>query len=288
MKQIDFIKVPVNLFKHYDPVDLELFLKMDKNKKMLLISSGIKTEIPVLTKFYNKFLYVKKEHYKELLSVSKDLLKHNIRLLKSNDYKDVLIFLEYYEHYFQLIMNNIELLLEKENNYDNLIELKQKFNLFFLEINPSISEHPVIDLLREKSLKRLFYAVAMANKIKILKPNALTNLSTACFFCDVGELEGLSGRDHIMESAKIVMRHKASLFNNDSYLGILHHHEYVNGTGFLQLDGSKIHEYGQIIKIIDDFFINEQFFFTALDKIDYYSLYDRKIFDTFEKMMMRK
>lgn len=283
----NFIKVPSKLlFLCNNFNELDLYYHLEKNQKFIHISNNLDNSAVNLNKFRNKHLYIKKEYYKKLINISHKLFKDNLNLLKSENLDDVKIFLEYYEHYYQLITGNISLLIEKEENYKNIINLKKSFEFFFLEVNPKVlNDNKLFENFKEKALKRLFYSLFLAKKLNLLKNNSLENLTTVCLFCDIAELEGIEGREHIPSSANILYKNKEILFNNDSYLGILHHHEYIDGSGFFNICGTKIHEFGQIVKLVDDFLLNEEMFFNISNKFEHYSLYNKSYYDTLYKLI---
>lgn len=122
---------------------------------------------------------------------------------------------------------------------------------------------------------------------RFLNGKKLLELGIGALLHDIGKLFNNS-EAHSLEGYNIIK--KNYMFSAASYIGVLQHHENVDGTGFPEgLKGKNIHDFAKIISICDGFInaiANDGFMFhQAMEKVQADTLrkYDEETYKCFNK-----
>jgi HD-GYP domain-containing protein (c-di-GMP phosphodiesterase class II) len=117
------------------------------------------------------------------------------------------------------------------------------------------------------SLARTAYSILICEQLEWKSEQTLSKISIASLLCDVGLYDrldlGSKPVDLMSDDEKNVFsmhtRKSADLLgavnfiSTESIQAILHHHEYCDGSGFLNLKQHAIYPLAQIIRVADDF-----------------------------------
>ncbi|MEG0771919.1 HD domain-containing phosphohydrolase [Clostridium sp.] len=113
------------------------------------------------------------------------------------------------------------------------------------------------------------------------------NLGVSALLHDIGKLFS-QGKEHSLEGYNLLK--KNYMFDTSSYIGVLLHHENVNGTGYPEgVKGNRIHEFAKIVSICDGYLnaINKEglMLHQAMEKVQAETLrkYDEDIYKCFNK-----
>lgn len=140
-------------------------------------------------------------------------------------------------------------------------------NLLFLNKPEQIRlYHIIIDILKNKNFiesldkfksdqSKIFQKITLFKQmfphLKMFKKNFEKDFSLVLFFENISEITINDYKNHSLNSANIIKKY--NFFNEDIFLGICHHHEYLDGSGSLNLSGKIIHEYGLLSSLINDY-----------------------------------
>lgn len=244
-------------------------------------------------KINNKFIQVNTKN-SEFTTSTKNILEKKTNLwIESFELNNLINFIDTYkftnlenlENAFSVFYNliNTEHTLLFWNNANVISKLVNKG----LELSPKKAFWILSQNTKEfqKVFKRALMSAFIYKQNKIyLQEHSLTDLIYTAVFCDIGKILNES-KPHHMWSYKYVEKYR---FSKDVQLGVLQHHEYMDGSGLLKYPGWRIHNFAQIIRTVDDFFLFQS---GSVELKDYFSenstklnkIYIKNLFFTFNK-----
>lgn len=266
-----FIYIHPKLIIDTEMTPCDIYIELVQNQKILKIANkneSLSKETKARLKESNQKVLIEESDLSESFTNITNELKTRVLNLNINDIDAVNKFLTSFESLFVFSFNN-------KLKLDNYSTLKNLFYNFFIETgvlySPLYSFSKINDVLHEKALLRTILSLYLAKKICYVKEHALYNINTASFFCDLSLVDNQQLENHHFHSAKLLSMDK-NFYSEDAYLGILHHHEYLDGSGLLKLEARRIHDYGILIRLVEDF-INANYVFDlhSLESIRKYS-----------------